>query len=238
MRKDMAKVIVERPRTGGGWRFPRGADRGVDDESDRRRSGIKRPWTERGQFKHLNENLAPLRRYLQSNVGRQWDKVYSEICKHMNVNSAVQLRIWQHLMHFVAVKMHEQRSCGKRSVFHPEHAGSKPFYVDPTTGVLQRDKDYGWSRRWRLSAKPEEPVVIRVAGRAFRRIDGVWHEITLRVIPPDYPPRDALLQLRVSESNAALRRREYGNDSHYVSKVRVLRNEEVKHLMLDVRATN
>src|SRR5438309_9686382 len=29
--------------------------------------------------KWLNENLAPLRRYLESNVGRPWSKVYAEI---------------------------------------------------------------------------------------------------------------------------------------------------------------
>src|SRR5258708_27864728 len=86
MRSDMHKVIVERPR------MLRGAPRnrktalrlnisgsalaaadGDDYDSGPRRASSAR------HDKHLNENLAPLRRYLESQVGRPWDKVYSEI---------------------------------------------------------------------------------------------------------------------------------------------------------------
>src|SRR4051812_29056576 len=98
MRHDMAKVIVERPRHGGGAKYPRAAFRSDSHrqmEDHPRRTSAKRPWMEfgRGQ-KHLNENLAPLRRYLRSQVGRPWDKVYSEIRERINPDSAVQLHIW------------------------------------------------------------------------------------------------------------------------------------------------
>ena len=96
MREDMDKVIVERPRHGGGVRFPRGSQRGfrrVDVEEVPRREGMKRPWLRTSSPKGLNENLAPLRRYLLSNVGRPWDKVFSEMSEHMRLDSAVQLHI-------------------------------------------------------------------------------------------------------------------------------------------------
>src|SRR5688572_30014619 len=131
MREDMAKVIVERPRKRGGLKYPRGSVRGVDrmplDDWPKRR-GIRRPWQERHAEKFLNENLAPLRRFLQSNVGRPWDKVYGEICQRINRSSAVQLHIWQHLSDFVCTNAHEiEGYVGRR--FHGRLWHD--FYVDP-----------------------------------------------------------------------------------------------------------
>jgi len=72
MRSDMAKVIVERPRLGGGVRRPKGCrKREILAESDQlpSREGIKRRWSGTTYQKRLNEHLTPLRRYLQSQVG-------------------------------------------------------------------------------------------------------------------------------------------------------------------------
>ena len=68
-----------------------------------RRQGIRRPWIEAGKQKLLNENLAPLRRYLLSNVGRPWCKVFSEMSQHMRLDSPVQLHIWQHVQGYVCL---------------------------------------------------------------------------------------------------------------------------------------
>ena len=44
----------------------------------------------------LNENLAPLRRYLHAQVGRPWNKVFSEICC-IDRRNTVQQHIHQHI---------------------------------------------------------------------------------------------------------------------------------------------
>ena len=89
MRADMAKVIVERPRLGGGMRRPKGIrkrERLAMADLMPSREGIRRPW--RGGYrKMLNEHLGPLRRFLQSQVGRPWDKVHSEISQHLRLDS-------------------------------------------------------------------------------------------------------------------------------------------------------
>ena len=51
--------------------------RSVPDEIQPKSIGRRRHVRERGGFKVLNENLAPLRRYLEAQVGRPWDKIYS-----------------------------------------------------------------------------------------------------------------------------------------------------------------
>ena len=61
MRADMSRVIVERPRRGGFHR--RG--RAVPLEDLPHHEGMRRPHVLSGGEKSLNENLAPLRRYLE-----------------------------------------------------------------------------------------------------------------------------------------------------------------------------
>lgn len=103
MRPDMAKVIVERPRVGSrGKGKPKGyrkALQGLSDEGLPAREGMRRRWL--GQPKALNEHLGPLRRYLDSQVGRPWGKVFSEICAHIDRSSAVQDHVRDHVEAYV-----------------------------------------------------------------------------------------------------------------------------------------
>jgi hypothetical protein len=39
------------------------------------------PMRPRGSYRDFLDNIAPLRRWLRSQVNRPWDKVYSEICE-------------------------------------------------------------------------------------------------------------------------------------------------------------
>src|ERR1700736_4474108 len=101
MRSDMARVIVERPRI-----KAHGSNKGraVDWDDMPSHEGMRRARALRGDRRQLNENLAPLRRYLERQVGRPWDKVYSEISRHLRVDNAVQQHVRDHLRDFVAVK--------------------------------------------------------------------------------------------------------------------------------------
>ena len=74
MRSDMAKVIVERPRIPA-FKSRKGRRQALEDLPVQ--EGMRRARALRGDLKELNENLKPLRRYLERQVGRRWDKVYS-----------------------------------------------------------------------------------------------------------------------------------------------------------------
>ncbi|MES1199511.1 MAG: hypothetical protein ABUS48_05990 [Pseudomonadota bacterium] len=140
----MAKVIVERPRLGRAWAKAAkpGRTRVVlddDGEPTAARIPVIRPW----RSKMLNENLSPLKRYLGSQVGRPWNKVYSEISEHLRPTSTVQQHVRDHLGDFVAIKcrmrdgvLHYARGTGveeKLGVYGP------PYYVHPRTGILKRN---------------------------------------------------------------------------------------------------
>ena len=133
MREDMAKVIVERPRIKP-WSTREG--RRIDPEDLPAHEGMRRGHVLRGERKQLNENLAPLRRYLAKQVGRPWSKVYSEISAHLRADNTVQQHVRDHLHDFVAIKP-RRNMAGWR---HSSLTGLwwQPFYVHPVTGLLCR----------------------------------------------------------------------------------------------------
>src|SRR5215213_7523776 len=107
MRADMGKVLVERPRLGR-WHGDSRPGKGYAKEARHSlatgeaptREGMKRRHT---NTKSFNEHLGPLRRFLDANVGRPWDAVYSEICKHVDRGNVVQKHILTHLFQYVVV---------------------------------------------------------------------------------------------------------------------------------------
>jgi hypothetical protein len=137
MRKDMFKVIVERPRRGGhGSKGRREAN--LDHDELPKKQSMKKAHRDR---KELNENLKPLERYLKANCGRPWNKVFSEICENITLDSTVQRHVRQHIPQLVAENVMME---GKKVFFirfRSYCAGyvelfDKHFYVHPKSGLL------------------------------------------------------------------------------------------------------
>lgn len=136
MRSDMHKVIVERPRR----------SKDLNARALRLRNRLDGP-SHLGMrigygYRELNENLAPLRRYLRSQVGRPWNKVFGEICSRIDRRNPVQQHIHQHIDQFIVtqVQIRDGRliECGKFGP-RPLVAGNE-LYVDPRTGLICRTK--------------------------------------------------------------------------------------------------
>jgi hypothetical protein len=140
-----------------------------------------------------NENLAPLRRYLERQVGRPWDKVYSEIARHLRVDNTVQQHVRDHLSDFVAVKPRRLSGRGYLAAVGTERRDRlwhQPLYVDPQDGLLKRTDRLPEAKALRRarSRKPEPPDrIVLAAERELRRIDGLWYEVALAPLPePEY----------------------------------------------------
>ena len=148
MRADMAKVIVERPRgKGWAWNKPKGYRRRLGrygQDGPPNHEGIKARW--HGRTKDLNEHLGPLRRYLDRQVGRPWDKVFSEICAHINRNSAVQDHVRDHVeayvcIHIILIDGVPCSAEGGREYGEPlSHFRYRRWYVCPRSGLLKKVK--------------------------------------------------------------------------------------------------
>jgi hypothetical protein len=189
MRQDMNKIIVERPRK---WK-------GNDAEAARRRDDFEGPSQLgiRAGYSHraLNENLAPLRRYLRTQLGRPWDKVFSEICARIDGRNTVQQHILQHIDDFIAINVDIRADGelidlgGRPSFFRASHELIQELYVDPHTGLIRLNKNYrSWRRR---DAERRERQKADIARRRrvlddrtlLMLLDGQWFLVVLDTLP-------------------------------------------------------
>src|ERR1700728_1518397 len=149
MREDMSEVIIERPRYNSRAGYPRKMRRRDADATWRNPEslGFGAGIAAFGSSKSLNENLAPLRRYLERQVNRPWDKVWSEICANLKPSSTVQQHVRDHIADFVAIKTYMKDGAvyvaGRRLLDrHPHRLAQSniELYVDPRSGLLRRNK--------------------------------------------------------------------------------------------------
>jgi hypothetical protein len=236
----MAKVIVERPRKKGcAWPKPKGYDRRLrryGDDGPPGREGIKACW--RGRTKYLNEHLGPLRRYLDKQVGRPWNQVFSEICAHINRSSAVQDHVRDHVEDYVTthVLLVDGVPCsgeGDGNYGRPLHQLPwRRWYVCPRTGLLRRIKRRT-RRKGSKSQEPAPPRYVRVSDTLqCRLIDGAWHLVTLRPLPllrERCQGRDVVLDRPVAELDGALAQRHYGAAVYAAAMRRLARRELIRY---------
>jgi hypothetical protein len=231
MREDMAKLLVERPRYGRGMKFQRNAMRMWQRVAEEERPGfesIKARWDQsKVARKGLNENLAPLRRFLRSRLGRPWEDVYGEICERINRDSAVQLHIWQHLMWEVVtdpVKLERIRTERRYARWRDQ------FYVDPATRLLCELKPRLTKRILRAQRRRRRYVMV-VEGRCYRRIGGIWYEVELAPLPEgERPVWDAILRKSTEFLTRGDLQHAYGK-CVYAARKRQLNKREIVRLM-------
>lgn len=198
MREDMCKVIVERPRLLRGNWLGGGRDVGFRQfmASDERpaKLGIRAGHHRR---KWLNENLAPLRRFLVGQAGRPWNKVYAELLGGIDRRNAVQQHIVEHIDGYVlrevrvtprrngrGVVFEYQRGWGDQA-WRPVSQSYSPLFIDPRTGILRLTHAMEASakaRRERRRALIEEDARHRRvidAHTELRCAEGIWYEVKL-----------------------------------------------------------
>ena len=141
MRNDMAKVVIERPRRGHGNTSKKWGRRLGKNEYDAEDHGPTRaPIARHHQYgwnaKEFSDVLGPLRRYLRKQVGRPWNKVWSEISRILDNRSLSGQHIFDHIQWEVT-----QHACIGTDGCVYDRRGSGPvrvsgLYVHPTTGLL------------------------------------------------------------------------------------------------------
>jgi hypothetical protein len=141
MRNDMAKVVTERPRRGHGNASKKWGRQLRKNEYDAEDHGPTRaPIARHHQYgwnaKEFSDVLGPLRRYLRKQVGRPWDKVWSEIADTLDNRSLTGQHIFDHIRWEV-----EQHACvgADGGVYHNRWSGLVPvsgLYLHPITRLV------------------------------------------------------------------------------------------------------
>lgn len=238
MRADMDKKLVERPRWGRQMRNGTVTrDRqAVELDALPRRSRMR---PSHGDRKWLNENLNPLIRFLRARCGKPWDRVYSELRGGLDVRSAVQVHIFEHLYDFVAVHAEIKDGFvydvgashgGRRSLNH----NGRSFFVHPRSRLLEEVPAPPLCRR-----PPSADHFMR-DGQVYARYRRVWYRVTIGKRPRYYRHSvcyatkswDALLKAEVTQANQAQREALYGEPERFATAKAPLNRKALKALGL------
>lgn len=248
MRADMAKVLVERPRPGSreGSRPDKGYRQRVRmqlaDGGGPAREGIGVPY--RRDPRPFNENLAPLRRFLRSQVGRPWGKVLAEIRERIDVGNVVQKHVLTHLYDTVITQVEiidgvpccaEPGRWWHGKPLSDLASRRAELYVCPKTGLLRAVRP----KRKPTHAAPQPPAFVRVSKTLqCRFIVGRWELVTVAPLPPVHLPipphvRDVVLGKSLASLSRPEARKTYGAEVYAVGR-RVLSRREQKQLPIPI----
>ena len=210
-------------------------------------------------YRSLNENLAPLRRYLLAQLGRPWSNVFSEICAGIDRLNNVH----QHIHEFIAVDVEVRDgrlidATNRGGYLRRGRGLSQELYVDPRTGLICLNRHYRSSRQDAAENGMRETAEIATHRRTvdertlLLRVEGMWYRVELGVLPKERivasvvdstlrrrmfaePRYDVVLRRAVSRSvQADLRqcKQLYGSFDFYAQSKRQLSSREIKEHQL------
>lgn len=203
MRHDMDKVITDRPRSGG-W-----------GKRKKTKWGGREAMKPRPQGKYQNGLFGPLRKFLRSHLGRNWDEVWSEICKQADNRSPVGHQLRQHITNMVEFpvlgddgKLYTEYA---HDIFHEVSEYHGGFYVDP------RNKKLCEVTKISRHKKEEKQRVFKLDEKYYFEHDGIWYRVKMVEIPDSR--WDSRWSLHIHDEFAAATNVDYRGDgrwSHYL----------------------
>jgi hypothetical protein len=159
VRKDMAQVIIDRPR------------KQSRDRASQLKGKARRYYKETGKVlgmfgtKEFNDHTAPLNRWLHKQVGRPWSEVWSEVCQAGDNRNIVNKHLRQHVRSYVSISSAKN---GIRLRYSP--ISFFGLWVDDN-GILRDAGPYKKSKY-----KPgQAPWVFLGPTSQLTMIDGIWY---------------------------------------------------------------
>jgi len=192
MRKDIAKVICERQRSGSrdknpvsGFRrqfHPRmSACEDYEDFMDSHPSVESKTLRLGYEGRQFSDRLGAIAGLIRKNVGRKWDKVYSNLCKQVSPTGTVtEQHVHSHLKDFIVLDVLVNSS--QELFMHSPYMGLVPledvvsgidYYVCPLTGLIKKIKRK--KKRVRKPQKSVEGFYREIEGECFIQMFGIWY---------------------------------------------------------------
>lgn len=171
MRSDMQKVIVSRPRSGGGGKRKTS------------KQGGREPMRPRGHNnKQQTDLLGPLKKFLHKRAGQLWNDIWSEICEHADYRSMMGDHLRRHVDQMV-----RKPTLGQDGQLYDESGRVfdtaspyfyREFYVDPRDGKLHAVQIV-------RNHHKETPVkkVFQIDGKQYHKHDDLWYRVEMMEIP-------------------------------------------------------
>ena len=152
--------------------------------------GMKQGFVDR---RSLDENLAPLKRWIESQANRPWNNAYAQLCASIDRRNSVQEHIFAHIDNFVACetnlidgKVHVVSAWERKP--QPVEESRATLHVHPLTGMRPKNRH----RIRRKQHRQEEQRSARDALAAkrcdlspwnqFHCPDHIWYHVTLAML--------------------------------------------------------
>jgi len=182
MRKDMMKVVAEPARNGSSYRIAKGEKvrlqrEGIDSVQ---REGMGRRW-EFDDRSANRDHIQALRRFLRKQVGRPWDKVYSNICHHAPANSF----LGHHLRELISYEVNQDVTVRGEELWGRRGWRVYPgdLYVCPETNILKVYDDGKVRKRYRWRPRNEFEMLAIDESHKYVKLDDLWYLVTLSAVP-------------------------------------------------------
>jgi hypothetical protein len=190
MRKDMGKIITEKPRGGSSAKNAKTGMsikwQGPDGNYDIPQKQSSSRFRIHGyNAKEFTDVLGPLYRYLDKQVGRPWNKVYSELCAFLDKRKVTHAHVFTHIDGYVEKDVYK----GVDGFWHSRPYGGLiggggrrygSLYVNPKTGLICRQIVKEADR----PKKDYDTYKIDIYNE-YRRIDGIWYHVKSAMILVD-----------------------------------------------------
>lgn len=196
MRKDMGKVITERERAVPYDNPRRNAKTGMDIKWKGHDADYEIPSKASSSAnrqhgygaKQFTDVLGPIYRFLNKQVGRPWNKVYSELCEQLDKRKLTHKHVFDHIEQYVEKDVYR----GKDKVWYhttgysyqpgPHYASRRVIglFVNPHNGLIQRQKALPEKEQ------PKDLDTIKVdKENEYRRLGGLWFLVKSKEIEVD-----------------------------------------------------
>jgi len=186
MRADMHKVVVERERHGStrrnrkwGQRLAFVPEGEYDEQPKFVSSGRGRQYGH--NKKGFTDVLGPLEGFLRSNVGRPWDKIFSELRQGLDVRKVTGRHIFDHLKWMVETDC--WLSADRKVYARPRGWEISGFFVHPKTGLLRLVEPPSARERKKQRLLRQEIDEVRFdCARSYKLIGGQWYFVVYEIV--------------------------------------------------------
>lgn len=185
----MHKVVVERERGRSTWKnrkwgkklpYVPGSD--YEDQPKFVSSGRKRQYG--SESKWFTDVLGPLKGFLRSNLGRPWDKIYSELRQGLDIRKVTGQHIFDHLQFMVETDCSMGADGKVYDCVGRYHV--QGFYVHPKNGLLclvPRQSARERKKERLLRQAIDEITLDRC--RSYKRINDLWYSVAYELVKVD-----------------------------------------------------
>ena len=229
MRDDMDKVFNDRARSSGNLtsRNIRLRKQNIDENYEgSNKQSMRKPYVKfYGDFaKEESLNSRPIKRFLDKNIGKKWDEVWSEICDTGKGHSAYNFRDYIRYLVDTDIKWHD----GELVTAHRMTVDMCDYYVHPDTNILHKGERHKKYRR-----PVAEQKVFNIGKQEYYKHNSIWYRVWFKdfkddfrwLLSDEFGPVNGISG--VMQSRSLINR--YGS-SRYVTKKEQANSKECKKL--------